>query len=106
MVKTMVAQQKANKAATTVDTCGKKNRASYAKKSDYEKDPATYNTVIDMLKELTSDNVEELYDYVDFLLYRQGKRKWLDKALKEVSDGETETYECFDDFKRSLNNEV
>lgn len=45
---------------------------------------------------------EELYDFMNFLIYKNIEQTGLDVALGEVERGETEHYKTFNDFKVAM----
>ncbi len=65
-----------------------------------------YAVVAEKLKTVPEYYMEEVSEFLDFLLFRKKKesaRNGLDEAIAEVERGEVEVFHTFDEFKAAMN---
>ena len=64
----------------------------------------SYTVVAEKLKAVPDYYMDEIADFIDFLLSKVRKTKinGLDKAIEEVKNGEVETFNSFEDFKAAM----
>ena len=64
----------------------------------------SYTVVAEKLKAVPDYYMDEIADFIDFLLSKVRKTKinGLDKAIEEVRNGEVETFNSFEDFKAAM----
>ncbi len=64
-----------------------------------------YAAVAEKLKSVPDCYMEEVSEFIDFLLFRsreEAPKNGLDEAIAEVERGEVEVYHSFDDFKAAM----
>ena len=64
----------------------------------------SYTVVAQKLKSLPEYYLDEISDFIDFLLSKVSTSKinGLDQAIEEVRNGEVETFNSFEDFKAAM----
>lgn len=64
-----------------------------------------YAVVAEKLKTVPEYYMEEVSEFLDFLLFRkkESARNGLDEAIAEVERGEVEVFHTFDEFKTAMN---
>ncbi len=64
----------------------------------------SYTIVAEKLKAVPDYYMDEISDFIDFLLSKVRKTNinGLDKAIEEVKNGEVETFNSFEDFKVAM----
>ena len=65
-----------------------------------------YATVIEKLKTIPECYMDEVSEFLDFLLFRkqgESQKNGLDEAIAEVERGEVEVCHSFDEFKAAMN---
>ena len=65
----------------------------------------SYTAVAEKLKSVPDSYMEEVSDFIDFLLYKsreESPKNGLDEAIAEVERGEVEIFNSFDDFKAAM----
>ena len=64
-----------------------------------------YAVVAEKLKTVPEYYMEEVSEFLDFILYKCQEKELkngLDKAISEVESGEVEVFHSFDDFKAAM----
>lgn len=67
-----------------------------------------YSVVAEKLKSVPEYYMDEVSEFLDFLLFRTQEKKaknGLDKAIAEVERGDVEVFNSFDDFKSAMSYE-
>ena len=65
----------------------------------------SYTAVAEKLKSVPDSYMEEVSEFIDFLLYKcreESPKNGLDEAIAEVERGEVEIFNSFDDFKAAM----
>ena len=65
----------------------------------------SYTVVTEKLRTLPESYMEEVSDFLDFLLFKSKGlplKNGLDKAIEEVERGEVEVFSSFDEFKTAM----
>ncbi len=64
-----------------------------------------YAGVAEKLKTVPDYYMEEVSDFIDFILFKsreETSKNGLDKAIEEVERGEVEVFNSFEDFKAAM----
>ena len=64
-----------------------------------------YAVVAEKLKSVPEYYMEEVSEFIDFLLFKEQEREaknGLDEAIAEVERGEVEVFRSFDEFKAAM----
>ena len=64
-----------------------------------------YAVVAEKLKTVPDYYMDEVSDFIDFILFKskeETSKNGLDKAIAEVERGEVEVFKTFDDFKAAM----
>ena len=64
-----------------------------------------YAVVAEKLKSVPEYYMEEVSEFIDFLLFKkqeQDAKNGLDEAIAEVERGEVEVFKSFDEFKAAM----
>ena len=62
-----------------------------------------YAVVAEKLKSVPEYYMEEVSEFIDFLLFKEREAKnGLDEAIAEVERGEVEVFRSFDEFKAAM----
>ena len=70
--------------------------------------PAAYAVVAEKLKSVPEHYMEEVSEFLDFLLFRSHEetaKNGLDEAIAELERGDYDTYDNFDDFLAEVEHE-
>ncbi len=68
-----------------------------------------YSVVAEKLKSVPEYYMDEVSEFLDFLLFRTREEKaknGLDKAIAEVEQGDVEVFNSFDDFKSAMSKKI
>lgn len=64
-----------------------------------------YAVVAEKLKAVPADYLEEVSEFIDFILFKskeESSKNGLDEAIAEVERGEVEAFKSFEDFKAAM----
>ena len=64
-----------------------------------------YAVVAEKLKAVPADYLEEVSEFIDFILFKskeESSKNGLDEAIAEVERGEVEVFKSFEDFKAAM----
>ncbi len=64
-----------------------------------------YAVVAEKLKAVPADYLEEVSEFIDFILFKskeESSKNGLDEAIAEVERGEVEVFKSFEDFKAAI----